>query len=80
MNVTLTRHLQALVERLLASGRFRDRNEVIRAGLRKLEEDFRVLGDLEQFPPGSLRRSFTARRNAEELSLLKGSSLAVEDE
>ena len=79
MNVTLTRHLQALIERLLASGRYRDPNEVIRAGLRKLEEDeARRLAGLERFPPGSLRRSFTAKRNEEELCLLKGASLAVE--
>jgi Arc/MetJ-type ribon-helix-helix transcriptional regulator len=81
MNLTLHGPSEAILERLLASGRYRDSNEVVEAGLLKLEDEGkRLTSNLEQFPPGSLRESFTVERNAEELSLLKSCSLLVEDE
>ena len=38
MSKVITPHFEALIERLIASGRFNNRSEVIRAGLRLLEE------------------------------------------
>lgn len=81
MTVTLTRRDKAIIERLLASGRYRNRNQLFRAGLRRLaQEPKRRASARERFPSGSLLHLFTPRRNAEELALLKGSSLLVEDE
>ena len=80
MSTTLTGDLEALIKRLMASTRYRGKAEVVRAGLRKLEAVGQTSEALEHFPQGSLRRRFTAKRNADELSLLKGSSLAMEDE
>lgn len=36
-NVVLTPHHEALIERLVASGRYQNASEVLRAGLRELE-------------------------------------------
>ena len=36
-NVVLTTHQEALIERLVASGRYQNASEVLRAGLRELE-------------------------------------------
>ncbi|MCC6718182.1 MAG: type II toxin-antitoxin system ParD family antitoxin [Acetobacteraceae bacterium] len=36
-NVVLTAHHEALIERLVASGRYQNASEVLRAGLRELE-------------------------------------------
>jgi antitoxin ParD1/3/4 len=38
-NVVLTDQQEALIERLVAEGRYRNADEVLRAGLRLLEED-----------------------------------------
>jgi antitoxin ParD1/3/4 len=38
-NVVLTDRQEALIERLVAEGRYRNADEVLRAGLRLLEED-----------------------------------------
>jgi antitoxin ParD1/3/4 len=37
-NVVLTAHYEALIERLVASGRYQNASEVMRAGLRSLEQ------------------------------------------
>ena len=81
MVFTLTRHDQVLIERMLASGRYRNRSELVRAGIRRLaQEPKRRPAARERFPAGSLLHLFTPLRNKEELALLKGSSLLVEDE
>jgi antitoxin ParD1/3/4 len=38
MSKVITPHFEKLIDRLLASGRFNNKSEVIRAGLRLLEE------------------------------------------
>jgi len=38
MSEVITSHFERLIDRLIASGRFNNRSEVIRAGLRLLEE------------------------------------------
>jgi antitoxin ParD1/3/4 len=38
MNVSIGKHFQAFVERAVRSGRYRSSSEVVRAGLRLLEE------------------------------------------
>jgi antitoxin ParD1/3/4 len=45
-NVVLTAHQSALVGRLVASGRFQNASEVLRAGLRLLEEQEADIDDL----------------------------------
>lgn len=40
-NVVLTAHHEALIERLVASGRYQNASEVLRAGLRVLEREDR---------------------------------------
>ena len=38
MSKVITPHFEALIDRLIASGRFNNKSEVIRAGLRLLED------------------------------------------
>lgn len=45
-NVVLTQAQEALVERLVASGRYQNASEVLRSGLRLLEEQEDDLADL----------------------------------
>ena len=42
MNVSLTTHFEKLVQRLVDSGRYNSRSEVVRDGLRLLEEQEQV--------------------------------------
>jgi antitoxin ParD1/3/4 len=47
-NVVLTQAQDALVERLVASGRYQNASEVLRSGLRLLEEQEADLDDLRR--------------------------------
>ena len=81
MTITLTQREEALVKRMLASGRYRNRAEVIRAGLRKIEEEDKIgIENADLFPVGSMLYLFSVERNAEEEGLVKGSSLLLDDE
>jgi putative addiction module CopG family antidote len=67
MNVSLTRYFEDLIQRLISSGRYNNASEVVRAGLRQLQE-----AEGEIFPPGSLRHLYTSEANASEARLARG--------
>jgi antitoxin ParD1/3/4 len=48
MSVSLTNYWQQFVDQLIASGRYNNQSEVIRAGLRALEER-EMAGELREF-------------------------------
>jgi putative addiction module CopG family antidote len=66
MNVALTHYFEALIKRLIASGRYNNASEVVRAGLRQLEET-----EGELFLPGSLKHLYTREENARETKLAR---------
>ncbi len=77
MNIALTKHFEELIARLIASGRYNNSSEVVRAGLRILDAEEKSLG-LVSFPPGSLRHLYTRTRNRAERRTAKASTLKVE--
>lgn len=79
MNVALTRHFEALIERLVASGRYNNASEVVRAGLRSLEAEERAHAMLA-FPAGSLRHLYDPAENRAERRTAKASTLRLEAE
>ncbi len=79
MNVALTEHFEELISRLIASGRYNNSSEVVRAGLRLLDAEERALASAS-FPAGSLRHLYTKAENREELRTAKGSTKKVEAE
>lgn len=79
MNVALTKHFENLIARLIASGRYNNASEVVRAALRKLESEADAPSRV-MFPPGSLRHLYTAKANAEEYKTRKASTSKVEPE
>jgi putative addiction module CopG family antidote len=66
MNVALTEHWEVFIKQLIASGRYHNASEVVRAGLRQLSE---VEG--ESFPPGSLQHLYTSEENKLESALAR---------
>lgn len=79
MTLSLKPEAQGILDRLVASGQFGGPTRVVEAGLQKLEaeaNDVRAL--VESFPPGSLAKYFNAERDAEEVALLKCSSVVLE--
>ena len=72
MTVGLTKHYEALIERALETGRWRNAGEVVRAALSKFERE-----ELD-YPPGSLKHLYTRARKSEELQLNKVCSLRVD--
>jgi len=79
MNIALTRHFEQLIQRLIASGRYNNASEVVRAGLRKLAAAEEAAGSLV-LPSGSLRHLYSKEANAEERKTLGASILQVEPE
>jgi antitoxin ParD1/3/4 len=79
MNIALTRHFEELIARLIASGRYNNSSEVVRAGLRILDAEERALSS-PTYPPGSLRHLYTENENRAERRTSKASSLKVEPE
>lgn len=75
MNVSLTNHFESFIKQLVASGRYNNSSEVVRAGLRKLQES-----EGENFPPGSLKHLYTAKRNREESKLMRSIRVLEPDE
>ena len=79
MNIALTKHFEELIERLVASGRYNNSSEVVRAGLRILDAEERALSAAVH-PPGSLRHLYTRTENRAERRTAKASTLKVEKE
>ena len=79
MNIALTKHFEELIARLVASGRYNNSSEVVRAGLRILDAEEKALS-AASFPPGSLRHLYTKPENRAERRTAKGSTLKVEAE
>jgi putative addiction module CopG family antidote len=79
VNIALTKHFEALIARLVASGRYNNASEVVRAGLRNLEAEERSVA-LSLFPPGSLKHLYTPAENRAERRTARASSLRVEPE
>ena len=61
MNVALTDHFEDFIRQLIKTGRYNNASEVVRAGLRELQEK-----EGEVFPPGSLKHLYTDAENREE--------------
>ena len=80
MNIALTKHFEELIARLVASGRYNNSSEVVRAGLRILDAEEQYLG-AASFPPGSLRHLYAGvTDNRVERRTAKASTLKVETE
>jgi antitoxin ParD1/3/4 len=79
MNIALTKHFEALIERLVESGRYNNASEVVRAGLRNLEAEERAQAMLV-FPPGTLKHLYGPENNRVERRTAKASSLRIEPE
>jgi putative addiction module CopG family antidote len=73
MNIALTKHFEELIARLVASGRYNNSSEVVRAGLRILDAEEKALG-AASFPPGSLRHLYTRTNNHAERRTAKATS------
>lgn len=76
MNIALTKHFEEMIERLVASGRYNNSSEVVRAGLRILDAEERALS-AASFPPGSLKHLYTPADNRAERQTAKVSTLRV---
>ena len=79
MNIALTKHFEELIARLVASGRYNNSSEVVRAGLRILDAEEKSLA-AASFPPGSLRHLYTKADNRAERRTARASTLKVETE
>ena len=79
MNIALTKHFEELIARLVASGRYNNSSEVVRAGLRRLDAEERALS-AAAYPPGSLRHLYTPADNRAERRTARVSTLKVEAE
>ena len=79
MNIALTKHFEELIERLVASGRYNNSSEVVRAGLRILDAEERALS-AATYPPGSLKHLYTPTGNRAERRTARASTLKVESE
>jgi antitoxin ParD1/3/4 len=77
MNIALTKHFEDLIARLVASGRYNNSSEVVRAGLRILDDEERSVA-AGSCPPGSLRRLYSPADNRAERRTAKASTLKVE--
>lgn len=79
MNIALTKHFEELIARLVASGRYNNSSEVVRAGLRMLDSEEKAQA-MQSFPPGSLRHLYTKADNHAERMTARASTLKIEVE
>lgn len=73
MTLVLSKNSEELLDRLLATGRFRNANEAVDAGLRSLNTE-----ETSVYPAGSLLHLYTDESNAEEREMAKVSSMKLE--
>jgi putative addiction module CopG family antidote len=79
VNIALTKHFEELIARLVASGRYNNSSEVVRAGLRVLDAEERALSGAI-YPPGTLRHLYSPTENRTERRTARASTLKVEAE
>jgi putative addiction module CopG family antidote len=79
MNIALTKHFEELIARLVASGRYNNSSEVVRAGLRILDAEEKSLA-AASFPLGSLHHLYTKADNRTERRTARASTVKVETE
>jgi len=79
MNIALTKHFEELIARLVASGRYNNSSEVVRAGLRILDAEEKSLA-AASFPAGTLKHLYRKTDNQAERRTAKASTLKVEAE
>jgi putative addiction module CopG family antidote len=79
MNIALTKHFEEMIDRLVASGRYNNSSEVVRAGLRVLDAEERAF-TAAAYPAGSLRHLYSKIANRAERRTAKASTLKVETE
>ena len=79
MNIALTKHFEELIARLVASERYNNSSEVVRAALRILDAEEKSSA-AASFPPGSLRHIYTKAENRAERRTVRASTLKVEAE
>jgi len=77
MNIALTEYFEELIARLVASGRYNNSSEVVRAGLRILDAEEKALAGAT-YPPGSLRHLYSKAENRAERRTAKASSMKLE--
>lgn len=73
MNIDLTDRFKRLIASLIKSGRYNSASEVVRAGLRSLEET-----EVPVLRPGSLRHLYTSEANAAERKTARAGITTVE--
>jgi putative addiction module CopG family antidote len=79
MNIALTKHFETLIERLIASGRYNNASEVVRAALRQLEAEEQARA-AASFPPGTLKHLYTPAANQSERRTAQASTVKLERE
>jgi len=79
MNIALTKHFEELIARLVASGRYNNSSEVVRAGLRILDAEEKSLA-AAWFPSGTLKHLYRKTDNQAEQRTARASTLRVEPE
>ena len=79
MNIALTKHFEELIARMVASGRYNNSSEVVRAGLRILDAEEKALTEIS-FPRGSLRHLYDKANARSERRTARASTLKVEPE
>ena len=79
MNIALTKHFEALIDRLISNGRYNNASEVVRSALRNLEAEEQALA-VASFPPGTLKHLYTKSDNQAERRTARASTLKVEQE
>ena len=76
MNIALTKHFEEMIARLVASGRYNNSSEVVRAGLRILDAEEKSVA-AASFAPGTLRHLYSKTDNRAERPTAQASTPKV---